>query len=101
MIGFVYKIVCPIKNKPIYVGATITSLRVRQLRHIRDSKNECIWQKIYVYLRENEIYPQLEVIEMVNVDTLKELREIEKSWILKYFDLGYPILNKAGLTTKK
>ena len=86
--GYVYKLVCPITNLPIYVGSTTNAVEIRLSGHIYSSKKSRL--PLYEYIRKNEIIPRIEILERVrNRNVL--LRE--KYWTRKLVKSGANILN--------
>jgi hypothetical protein len=93
MVGYVYKLVCPIKNEPIYVGSTKSNIKGRLTNHISCiSKSE---SPIYKYLRENNIRPRIELLETVVFlpEDYRRLSEVESKWIKTLSDCGYALFN--------
>lgn len=85
VIGKVYKIIEKSSKIPIYVGSTIQTLEIRWKEHkksikCKNSKNRKIYKMIKLHGIQN--YELIE-IETVVCDSIIELRDSEKIWILK------------------
>jgi hypothetical protein len=79
--GFIYKIVFP--NGKHYIGLTTTSLEQRRKEHKLCAKNgdeKCL----YKALRKYNMVDTFELIEIDATDTLEELCEKEKGYIVEY-----------------
>ncbi len=87
MIGYVYKLVCPVQNTPIYIGAT-RNIKTRLNGHINSTKKSNL--PLYVYLRENSIIPTIEVLEELPVS---EIRASEKKWLHRLIGEGFVLYN--------
>lgn len=92
MIGYIYQLVCPKLNLPIYVGLTECGTSQRLKEHIRDSKKPK--SPVHRYINENNIQPSIEQIEVVEYSDRKELRDREKYWIGKLSNSGIRLMNK-------
>lgn len=88
MNGYVYKLVCPVKNEPIYVGSTQKSLHERLSGHISAIKKSKL--PLYVYLRGNNIKPKMVRLQTVHVS---KLRSSEKKWHDRLIKDGFALLN--------
>jgi len=89
-IGFIYKLICPIKKVPVYVGKTINKLEYRLNRHISKTKSKIKYNK---RLSRNEIWIkslidmslqdkiEIQLVEECSLDLIN-VREI--FWISEY-----------------
>jgi len=93
MIAHIYKLINPKTNKPVYVGATTNEIGNRMSGHLTSVKSKN--SKMYKFFRENNVSPEIEVIETVEVGTIHELAPIERAWILKLRSDGEELFNKA------
>jgi hypothetical protein len=92
MIGYVYEIVCPITNEPIYIGSTKNHPRNRFSTHISSVKTSEL--PMYEYFRANNSKPIFNVIEYVKCNDDRLIRKSEGAWIKAYKELGYNLFNK-------
>ena len=79
--GYIYKIVFP--NGKHYIGLTTTSLEQRKKEHKRSAKKGDI-KCLYNALRKYEMIDTFELIEIDRANTLEELCEMEKKYIIEY-----------------
>lgn len=87
----IYKLMCPIKRQPIYVGSTSRSLKGRLVQHLWSAKSGST--KIAAYIRDNKIIPTIEKLDDVFYTKKKELREKEYYWVASLAHDGAPLLN--------
>jgi len=92
MTGYIYQLVCPIKNEPIYVGSTIRELNKRLSAHLTFSKTER--SPLYLYIRENNITPTIVLLSVIENTSKPELTKNEDKWIKLLSKKGYVLLNK-------
>jgi monomeric isocitrate dehydrogenase len=76
MIGSIYKLVCPLSKKPIYVGCTTHSLSIRLRRHLSKPSKQ-----LKEYILDKNISPSIELLELVNSESRSSIFEREKYWI--------------------
>lgn len=95
MTGYIYKLVCPIKNKPIYVGSTTKKLPERLKTHIYKAYHGGN-TRLFIYIRENNIRPTIELLEEVKYKSgdYKTVLQREEFWINSMFTEGVSILNR-------
>jgi len=79
--GYIYKIKFP--NGKNYIGLTTTSLEQRKKEHKRSAKKGDI-KCLYNALRKYEMIDTFELIEIDRANTLEELCEMEKKYIIEY-----------------
>jgi group I intron endonuclease len=80
-IGFIYKIEFP--NGKYYIGQTTDSLEQRKKGHKQSAKNG-ITYCVYNALRKYNMIDTFDLIEIDTADTLEELNEKEKRYIIEY-----------------
>jgi hypothetical protein len=78
MRGYIYKLICPIKEKPIYVGSTILELSECLKHHILNSGSN---KGVQEYILGFKMYPLIELIETVQFIKKSKLFERERYWI--------------------
>lgn len=88
MAALVYKLICPIKKEPIYVGSTSKSIESRLSVHISSIRKNPL--PLYSYLRKNKIIPTAEILEKTSKS---ELKMAEKKWVEKLMLDGFRLLN--------
>jgi GIY-YIG catalytic domain len=79
--GVIYKIQFP--NGKYYIGQTNTSLEQRKKGHKQSAKNGTTYC-VYNALRKYNMVDTFELIEIDTADTLEELNEKEKKYIIEY-----------------
>ena len=79
--GYIYKIKFP--NGKNYIGLTTTSLEQRKKEHKRSAKKDDT-KCLYKALRKYEMIDTFELIEIDRANTLEELCEMEKKYIIEY-----------------
>ena len=82
----IYKLCCRDENiKEIYVGSTMNYIsRLHSHRHISKTlENKNSKSKLYTFIRQNGGFDnwKLEIIESTSVNTLNELKSIERKYI--------------------
>lgn len=95
--GYIYQLICPLKNEPIYVGKSIDpALRKKQ----HESSIKTGLTPLYKYLRDNKIVPLFKIVEEVNLtdSPWDELGISEKKWISQTAAAGYTLLNSGSQT---
>lgn len=95
MIGYVY---C-LKDKdgtPFYVGATIQHPDIRLSCHLSLIKvNDSYTPPVYDYMRENNIRPEMEILESKNYRKRRSLLSAEAKWISRLKRRGHFLTNKC------
>jgi hypothetical protein len=93
--GIIYKLYNKNDENIFYIGSSTKSLYVRTHQHKRASKKGT--NKLYTYIRDNEGIENFisEVIETVDVDNIRELRQKEQY----YLELLKPTLNSHVAST--
>lgn len=91
--GYIYGLVCPLKNEYRYIGKTVQSLSRRLNKHLYEinkyNSHKNSWLKHLKNINELSKV-EIELIEECNIDTLND-REI--FWINEYKQRGYSLTN--------
>jgi len=96
MKGYVYKLSCPIKCAPIYVGCTMVGLEKRLKEHLSMPSSS----ELYRYIKKNKPKLSIELLEECDFSERKELEQRELFWIKKFITDGVYLMNKNQNETK-
>lgn len=77
-------------DRVIYIGATINP-KVRRNDHMNKCKRGK--NKLYTYIRENNLVISFEVLETLNCELNDDLMRAEAKWVKKMYKKGEPIQN--------
>lgn len=87
----IYKLINPINNTILYIGATTNELSNRLSQHLYDARNRESNKSKFIYeLLESGIIPIIESIEEVELNIYKEREEY---WLNYYINQGHNLYN--------
>lgn len=89
-VGHIYKLVHPTTKAILYVGKS-KNLIGRMKGHIANIKHGCT--PLYVYLRENNVVPEMEIIETIEKCTSGVLERTEDKWMIALIEDGHDLMN--------
>lgn len=90
MIGYIYSLDNPNTGDVFYVGSTVNSLPERLSCHVTTSQASPKFKK---YILDHKITPTITLISKVDVDSLSELRKLEKEEIVRRVESGERLIN--------
>lgn len=101
--GNVYELYDTKTNEPFYIGSTERELEERYNEHLYKSQQlrKDTIPNVYNYIRDNRIKFKIKLIEIVNYDDIKDLRNREFEIIQQYLKNGETIYNRIGIRTLK
>lgn len=93
MVGRIYKLINPLTDEIFYVGSTKRELWDRLKEHVysRSRYNTPVSD----YMHANNIKPEIELLEELEVESSAQLRKREVYWADQLRDQGVKILNKS------
>jgi len=98
MDGSIYKLINPATKKAVYVGSTKRPLAERLKEHVYSIRRENA--PVYDFLHSNGIFPEIELLEKVEVENSKELRKKEEEWTERLIVQGEKLFNPNRLGSK-
>jgi predicted GIY-YIG superfamily endonuclease len=94
--GYVYLLVCPVSDLPMYIGSSFDPAKRLKGHYSTQNKRLNKWLK---NLKDVGKEPIIEILEKVNIRS--DAYKLERQWINEYIKAGYSICNIVLEGTKK